>query len=178
MPQDGRMRFFLSLFLVVSFVLIGKERPPLPSHLMVGPGIFDVDKPHPRFLTQIEYRWEVNCHHVRPLAAFFYTTDQNFYICGGAGYDIFLGRKVVITPSFAPGVYYHGHGKHLGFPINFRSAIELSFVLGNQARIGAQFNHISNARMLWKNPGADSLYIFYAIPFTPKKRVSDDAKEP
>lgn len=141
-----------------------------PSHLMVGPGIFDVDQDHPRALIQTEYRWEINCHHWRPLAAFFITTDRNFFFCGGMSYDIFMGKRVVLTPSFAPGLYYHGSGKRLGFPLNFRSAIELSYVFKNQARIAAQFNHISNARILWKNPGADSLIFFYAIPFFQKKK--------
>ena len=141
-----------------------------PSHLMVGPGLFDVDRTRPVFFGQIEYRWEVNCHHIRPLASFFVTTDTNFFVCGGMGYDIFLGKRVVITPSFAPGLYYHGHGKKLGFPINFRSAIEVAYIFGNGGRLGAQFNHISNAHMLHKNPGANSLFIFYGIPFPQKNR--------
>jgi hypothetical protein len=149
-----------------------KKAPP-PSHLMVGPGIFDVDQDHPRALIQVEYRWEINCHHWRPLAAFFITTDRSFFVCGGMSYDIFMGKKLVLTPSFSPGVYYHGDGKHLGFPINFRSAMELSYVFKNQGRLSAQFNHISNARMLWKNPGADSLIIFYAIPIAQKKKAKN-----
>ena len=149
----------------------GGEKIPGPSHLMIGPGLFDVDRDHPKFMGQIEYRWEVNCHHIRPLVAFFITTDTNFFACGGMGYDIFIGRRIVLTPSFAPGLYYHGHGKKLGFPINFRSAIELSYIFDNKGRFGAQFNHISNAHMFYKNPGANSLYIFYAIPFPQKKQV-------
>jgi lipid A 3-O-deacylase len=149
----------------------GEDKPLAPSHLMVGPGLFDVDRNHPRALIQTEYRWEVNCHHIRPLVAFFITTDQNFFICGGVGYDIFIGKKIVFTPSFAPGLYYSGYGKHLGFPLNFRSAAELAYVFHNQGRFGAQFNHISNAHILWKNPGANSLIVFYAIPFPQKKRI-------
>ncbi|MBS0620713.1 MAG: acyloxyacyl hydrolase [Verrucomicrobia bacterium] len=157
-------------FLLPFSVLLAEEAP---SHLMVGPGIFDVDQHRPRLLWSIEYRWEVHCHHLRPLVAAFGSTDKNVYACGGLGYDIFMGKKWVLTPSFAAGLYYHGNGKHLGFPINFRSALELAYVFKNQGRIGAQFNHISNARMLWKNPGADTLIFFYAIPFggkdAPKK---------
>ncbi|MBI2812264.1 MAG: acyloxyacyl hydrolase, partial [Candidatus Melainabacteria bacterium] len=161
------------LTLIATFCCAGlfaEETPLRPSHLMVGPGVFDVDKTHPRALAQVEYRWEVNCDHLRPLAAFFITTDLGLYVCGGLSYDIFFGKRIVLTPSFSPGLYYHGKGKHLGFPLNFRSAIDLSYVFKNQGRLGIQFNHISNARMLWKNPGADSLYIFYAIPFPQKKK--------
>jgi lipid A 3-O-deacylase len=149
------------------------EKVPAPSHLMVGVGIFDVDKTHLRPLIQLEYRWDVwssKYFHVRPLLAYFITTDKNMFLCGGIAFDLFFGRKIVFTPSFAPGLYYHGNGKNLGFPINFRSAGELSYVFHNQGRLGAQFNHISNARMFWRNPGADSLVIFYAIPFPRKER--------
>ena len=164
----------LIIFMILTTSLVecwGEEKKSLaPSHLMIGAGLFDVDRNHPRALTQLEYRWEVNCHHVRPLAAFFITTDRNFFVCGGVGFDIFFGKKVVFTPSFAPGFYYSGNGKHLGFPLNFRSAAELSYVFHNQGRFGAQFNHISNAHMLWKNPGANSLVFFYSIPFAQKKK--------
>lgn len=155
------------LFLSLLFPLAAREIPP--SLLMVGPGIFDVDQSHPRALAQVEYRWAISVRNLRPLASFFATTEGSCFVCGGVGYDIFLGRRVALTPSFSPGLYYHAKGKHLGFPLNFRSALELAFVFKNGARLGAQFNHISNARILFKNPGADSLYLFYAIPFASRK---------
>ncbi len=154
----------LLFFATTSALCFAQDKPKAPSHFMVGPAIFDVDQKHPRPMFQGEFRWEVDCHHVRPLVSAFFTSDRSGFICGGVAYDIFFGKRVVLTPSFAPGLYYHGYGKNLGFPLNFRSALELSFVLHNQGRIGAQFHHISNAHMLWRNPGADSLVIFYAIP--------------
>jgi lipid A 3-O-deacylase len=168
------MRLLISILISMLSLIKGwseEEKPPgAPSHLMVGTGLFDVDRDHPRALIQLKYRWEVNCHHIRPLVAFFITTDQNLFVCGGVGFDIFFGKKVVFTPSFAPGLYYSGYGKHLGFPLNFRSAAEISYVFDNQGRFGAQFNHISNAHMLWKNPGANSLVFSYSIPFPQKKK--------
>lgn len=169
-------KFLFLIFLIFTMHVWSQEKKTStpkrilgPSHLMVGPGVFDIEKNHPAAFGQVEWRWEVNCYHIRPLAAFFMTTDTNFFVCGGVGYDIFLGKKFVITPTFAPGVYYQGHGKNLGFPINFRSGIETAMVFPNGGRFGAQFNHISNAHMFYKNPGANSLFIFYAIPFPQKK---------
>lgn len=175
MKRSSEMRLVniviaLALFFCISQTLHAEKRPG-PSHLMLGPGLFDVDRTCPKFLEQIEYRWEVNCYHIRPLAAFSMASDGNFFICGGVGYDIFLFRKkLVFTPSFAPGYYHRGHGKNLGFPLNFRSAIEVAFVFGNKGRFGAQFNHISNAHMFYRNPGANTLFIFYAIPLPQKKK--------
>lgn len=152
------------LRVLLLFFFCAGLRAESPSHLMLGMGVFDVDKSHPQLLFQAEYRWDIHYRHIRPLVGFFVATEGNLYLCAGVAIDAFLTKKVVLTPSFAPGVYYHGNGKNLGFPINFRSALELSYICDNEGRIGAQFNHISNAGMLWKNPGADSLVLFYAIP--------------
>lgn len=165
---------FLLLAISASHALHAKA--PKPSHLMIGPGLFGVDRKHPRLLGQIEYRWEINCYNLRPFAALFMTTDTNFYVCGGIGYDIFVTPWFVITPTFGPGLYHQGHGKKLGFPLNFRSGLETSFIFSNKGRLGVQFNHISNAGMLHRNPGANSLYIFYAIPFPPKQKGTSHAK--
>jgi hypothetical protein len=142
------------------------------SLLMLGPGVFDVDKNHARYMEQAEYRWAVSVKNLRPLAALFVATEGNCFLCGGVGYDIFMGKRMVLTPSFSPGIYFHAAGKNLGFPLNFRSAMDLAYEFSDGARIGAQFNHISNAHILFKNPGADSLYIFYAIPFPRRKNAS------
>jgi hypothetical protein len=164
----------LLLTLLLPTLFLNAKETDAPSHLMVGAGIFDFLQQQSCPSFQMEYRWEVHCHHIRPLVALFVTTKSSAFLCGGVGYDIFFGhrKQFVFTPSFAPGVYYHGNGKHLGFPINFRSAIELSCVMKNQGRFTIQFNHISNAHMLWKNPGANSLMFLYAIPFPTKKKGS------
>lgn len=156
--------FFIALILSVKGSCSEPKKPIGPSHLMVGPGLFNVDRTHIRGLIQFEYRWAIRVRNLRPLVTFAIATDENFFLGGGIAYDIFFWKKVVLTPSFAPGVYFHSYGKNLGFPINFRSGIELAYVLGNKGRIGAQFNHISNAHMFHKNPGANTLFVFYAIP--------------
>jgi hypothetical protein len=162
---------FLALLTFLPLAAFSKDKEQGPDHLMVGPGIFDVDKTYPKFLAHLEYRWDVNCHNVRPLVGFFITTNQGVYACGGVAYDIFIGPHFVITPSFAAGVFAHGWGKNLGFPINFRSAMEMAYVFKDKGRVGAQFNHISNAGMLHRNPGANSLIFYFAVPFSNVKQA-------
>jgi lipid A 3-O-deacylase len=145
------------------------------SHLLMGAGLFDMDKTHPQPLIQLEYRWDIDFRRIRPLAGFFVAAEGNCFFYGGVGVDIYLGRKVILTPSFAPGFYYAGNGKSLGFPVNFRSAIDLCYESSNRARWGIQLNHISNAGMLWKNPGANSLVFFYSLPF--KSKVISNIKK-
>jgi lipid A 3-O-deacylase len=138
-----------------------------PSHFFFSPGVFDVTRTHPKPMLQLEYRRDCNFHHIRPLVSAFVTSCGSCYLCGGAGVDLFFSKRCVVTPSFAPGLYYAGGGKDLGFPINFRSAIDIAFCFKNASRIGVQFQHISNAHLGHRNPGANSLVMFYALPIVP-----------
>lgn len=158
---------FYSLFL--SFCgytsLLGEEKKEPPLLLNVGTGVYDIiHNPHNPLL-QVEYRSYIKKYpYLRPLVAAMITDKASFYVCGGIAGDIFLGKSVVLTPSFAPGFYWKGKGKDLHFPLEFRSSIELSYVFSNQGRFGGQFYHISNASLGHKNPGAEALVFFYAIP--------------
>ena len=148
----------------ISLNLFSAEKQTAPSHLQVGLGVFDIghEHPHPQFM--VEYRRNINYHNIRPLISISGTDKGSIYLCGGAGLDIFMGKYFVLTPSFAPGLYIRGNGKELGLPLEFRSSIELAFILPNKGRLGAQYYHISNASLGYKNPGEESLIFFYAIP--------------
>ena len=64
-----------------------------------------------------------------------------------------------ITPSFTPGLYFEGDGKDLGHLIEFKSELQFSLDLSNTSELGFSYNHISNASLGDKNPGANS-YMF------------------
>jgi hypothetical protein len=42
--------------------------------------------------------------------------------------------------------------------------MEIAYEFKWKSRVGAQFYHISNASLAHKNPGAESLIFYYAIP--------------
>ena len=66
---------------------------------------------------------------------------------------------LTVTPSFTPGFYKEGEGKDLGHPLEFKSEVQLSFDLSKNTNLGMSYNHISNASLGDKNPGANS-YVF------------------
>ena len=82
-------------------------------------------------------------------AAYFYTGVQAQYKIG-----IFD-----VTPSFTPGIYEKGDGKDLGHLVEFKSEVQLSLNLFENSQFGMSYNHISNASLGEKNPGANS-YMF------------------
>ena len=82
-------------------------------------------------------------------ATYFYTGVQAQYKIGA----------IEVTPSFAPGYYNQGDGKDLGHALEFKSEVQLSLELPKQSQIGFSYNHLSNASLGDKNPGANS-YMF------------------
>ena len=82
-------------------------------------------------------------------ASYFYTGVQAHYKIGSLN----------LTPSFAPGYYSVGNGKDLGHALEFKSEIQLSLELPKDSQLGFSYNHLSNASLGDKNPGANS-YMF------------------
>ena len=88
----------------------------------------------------------------------FLTENNAFYLYTGAQAEYDLGI-FTITPSFAPGYYSSGDGKDLGHSLEFKSEVQMSLNLSDSTEFGMSYNHISNASLGDKNPGANS-YIF------------------
>ena len=82
-------------------------------------------------------------------ATYFYTGVQAHYKLGALN----------LTPSFAPGYYNEGNGKDLGHALEFKSEVQLSLELPKESQLGFSYNHLSNASLGDKNPGANS-YMF------------------
>ena len=93
-----------------------------------------------------------------PITGAFLTENSAFYLYSGVQAEYDLGF-VTITPSFAPGYYNYGDGKDLGYPLEFKSEVQMSLNLSDSTQLGVSYNHISNASLGSKNPGANS-YIF------------------
>jgi len=93
-----------------------------------------------------------------PVTGGFLTENSAAYLYTGVQAEYELGF-LKITPSFAPGYYHEGNGKDLGSPLEFKSEVQMTFDLSDTTHIGMSYNHISNASLGDKNPGANS-YMF------------------
>ena len=93
-----------------------------------------------------------------PITGVFLTEKNAFYLYSGVQAEYDLGF-LTITPSFAPGYYNYGDGKDLGYPLEFKSEVQMTFNLSDSTHLGMSYNHISNASLGSKNPGANS-YMF------------------
>ena len=93
-----------------------------------------------------------------PVTGFLVTGDAATYLYTGVQAEYNLG-KINLTPSFTTGLYGQGDGKDLGHILEFKSELQLSFDLFKDSELGFSYNHISNASLGEKNPGANS-YMF------------------
>ena len=93
-----------------------------------------------------------------PITGGFLTEKSAIYLYTGVQAEYEIGF-LTITPSFAPGYYHYGDGKDLGSPLEFKTELQMSFDISDSTHLGMSYNHISNASLGDKNPGANS-YMF------------------
>jgi len=160
--------WFLVPCFMMSALCAGDRDPAL---IQVGAGVFDIIHQKPLTgMVQVDYRSDYKIYKnkvifIRPMCGFWINFESGFYTYAGLAFDLFLwDSNWIFTPSIGPGAYLRGNGKNLGFPLEFRDSVELSYRLPNNGRIGAQFYHMSNASMGSKNPGTECLLFFYGIP--------------
>jgi lipid A 3-O-deacylase len=113
---------------------------------------------------RLEYRHGDDFLWLKPWAGAEVNTDGSVW--GGVGVliDITFFDNIVLTGSFAPGLWAEGDGKDLGHVVEFRSQIELGYQFENQSRLSVGFSHLSNAGLGDDNPGTEVLNLYYHLP--------------
>jgi hypothetical protein len=79
--------------------------------------------------------------------------------------DFPFARGWVFTPSIGAAIYLEHNGLHLGYPLEFRTAVELTHGLG-ATRFGAAFGHYSNFYMGETNRGTEYLKAVLIVPLS------------
>jgi hypothetical protein len=127
-------------------------------------GYFDVLRQRdPAVELGVGYRWERTGWAIRPLAAVSATSDRTILVSAGVAYDLPIGQRLVLTPSFMPGLYSHGRGLDLGYPLEFRSSLQMAYRFHSGSRFGVSISHTSNAHLGAQNPGEESLMLSYSF---------------
>jgi len=94
-----------------------------------------------------------------PITGGFITENSAAYVYTGVEWNYAMSDKFKFTPSFAPGIYHEGDGKDLGHALEFKTEVQASYSVSENTSFGISYNHISNASLGDKNPGANS-YMF------------------
>lgn len=93
-------------------------------------------------------------------------THGERYVAVGFFCELPLFSRLVFTPAFAAGWYDSGDsgGYDLGFPVEFRSALQLDWCFHSGVRLGLVAFHLSNASFGFHNPGTETLAVVLSIP--------------
>ena len=143
-----------------------------PDFFSFGIGTYDLlREKHRTFEAELEYKFHLKClkspnKHLEflPLVGLMATARGSVYGYLGINFDLLFFNHLLFSPGFAAGYYTPGKGKNLGYPLEFRSGIELAWQFSDWYRLGVHFYHISNASIGSRNPGEESLLLFYDIP--------------
>ena len=165
--------FFLILYFIFFSFLLNAEEIKISdknTEFNVYTGIFDYSDDGKRstligFQHQNEnLNRDTFLGNLSPITGALITADNAGYIYTGIQAQYKLGI-LNITPSFTPGLYHEGDGKDLGHMLEFKSEVQLSLDLSKNSELGFSYNHISNASLGDKNPGANSYMINFLKQF-------------
>ena len=145
-----------------------------PDWISFAGGIYDIMRPRHRTAEfEIEYKFHVRrwgspfpSLEFLPLVGLMATVERGGYAYAGLNFDFVFFNHLQFAPGFAAGYYWPGRGKNLGYPLEFRSGVELGWQFADFQRLGIHFYHLSNASIGRKNPGEESLVFYYDIPIT------------
>ena len=168
-------KFFLNILIIlVSFTFLtnsnSEEQKLLNTKMNLFTGMFDFsDHKQKAGIIGLQHQnddlyRESFLGKLSPITGGFLTENNAFYVYTGAQAEYELGL-FTITPSFAPGYYNSGDGKDLGHILEFKTEVQMSLNLSDSTEFGMSYNHISNASLGDKNPGANSYMINFLKQF-------------
>jgi lipid A 3-O-deacylase len=139
--------------------------PGARATLDVSAGAFEIAHPDERAAeVGLKYRASGHLWLLHPIAGAMATSDGAFNLFGGFSIDLPLGKGPLVRGSFAPGYSNRGHGKDLGYALEFRSSVEIGWRFDAGWSLGVEWYHLSNARLGDKNPGDASLLVTLTLP--------------
>lgn len=154
--------------------LLGSTAAVLPAHageddgepafVAGGVGPINVSEEDIYYEMRLEYRHDERFWIFKPIAGLHVVSDGSFYGFGGVQMDFYLGRRWVFSPSFGAGYYSEGDDLALGYELEFRSGAEIAYRFDDRSRLGVAVHHLSNANLGDKNPGTESVTLYYAMP--------------
>ena len=99
-----------------------------------------------------------------PVTGAMFMQNNASYVYTGVQAQYKIG-KLNFNPSFTPGLYGQGNGKDLGSVVEFKTELQLTVDMFESSEFGLKYNHISNASIGDKNPGANSYMLNFLKRF-------------
>lgn len=139
-----------------------------PDFLTISSGWFDMNRKKDEGAEfRLEYRSDYKLWHFKPFVTASGVSNGMTFLGAGVLVDVYLGRRWVVTPSFAP-TWWRGKTDELdlGHAVEFRSQLEIAYRFDDRSRLGLSLSHYSNASLGDDNPGTESLMVNYSVPLS------------
>ena len=131
-------------------------------------GSYDVDgsRSAADFRLDYEYDMSVWLEDLKPWLGAEATTDGTIWLGGGLLYDWQFNDTWHLKPGLGLGYYSRGNSDlDLGYPIEFRTQLEITKDINAQNSLGLAISHLSNANLDSENPGVEALNIYWHYRF-------------
>jgi len=163
----GYYRKILPLLALALFLApVGDAKADDPDFLTLSAGWFDFNRQKDEGGEfRLEYRSDKKFWIFKPFGMVSGASNGMTFVGAGVLIDVFLGRRFVVTPSFAP-TWWRGETDELdlGHAVEFRSQLEVAYRFDDHSRLGLSISHYSNAGLGDDNPGTESLMLNYSVP--------------
>lgn len=152
-------------------IAVGVAITSLNSHadtLGFAVGSYDFDGSHSAadFRLDYEYDTSVLVDNLKPWLGAEATTDGSIWLGGGLLYDWQFADSWHLKPGVGAGYYSRGSSDlDLGYPVEFRSQLELAKDFNPQNSLGLAVSHLSNANLDSNNPGVEILSVYWHYKF-------------
>jgi lipid A 3-O-deacylase len=153
--------------LVLALALAG----PVNAHadtLGFAIGSYDIDGSHSATDFRIDYEYDTSVwlDDLRPWLGVQATTDGSLWLGGGLLYDWQFAESWHLKPGVGVGYYSRGSSDlDLGYPVEFRTQLELAKDLNLNNSLGLAVSHLSNANLDSVNPGVEVVSVYWHYRF-------------
>lgn len=136
--------------------------------LGIALGSYDVDGSHSATDVRLDYEYDTSVwlQELKPWLGAEATTDGSLWLGGGLLYDWQFAESWHLKPGVGVGYYSRGSSSlDLGYPIEFRSQLEVAKEINAQHSLGLAISHLSNADLDKENPGVEVLSLYWHYRF-------------
>ena len=137
-----------------------------PAYVTFAAGAFDVEHSDNRDVeVALEYRSDLSWGPFKPFAHASYIGNDMTFVGGGVLADVQIGDNWIVQPSVAA-TWWRGELEHLdlGYPLQFRTRLEVAYRFPDKSRLGLAVTHSSNANLGDPNPGIESVMLNVSVP--------------
>ena len=133
--------------------------------VLVGPCFGPLRQPPRRAFgsLEVDHRLDDSCFGL--WGTFDFTTDGDHFVGAGPSVTWSPGGRWLLAGSSGPGYYLRQSGFDLGCTLEFRSTFYVAHRIGRGGWAGVSYSHYSNGGLRKHNPGAETMRLFWAIPF-------------